>query len=280
MKIDLYSIAQRPFPVRLGCFIFILGLSWLPFATAVSISIKDANSRTIFAMGSLALEFILLLPWWGKYVHQQPQIFRHVGLEFTRLNGVELVRGIAIGLINILILFGIQGMLGWLEWQQPSMSLVQLVLEGLVSALGIAFAEELFFRGWIYDELQRDYRPNMVLGAVAGIFAISHFIKPLPEIIRTAPQFLGLFLLGLALVWAKRSCRGRLGLPIGIHGGLVWGNYIVEVGKLVKYTNSVPQWVTGVNNNPLAGMMGLMGLSILALWMRHSQLRIKNNLET
>ena len=276
MKIKLFTLAQRPAPIRLGCFILCLLLPWLPFIAAVYITVKDENTRTILTMGILAVEFLILLPWWSKYIHQQPQAFRHYGLEFSRKNGVELLRGVAIGLISILTLFGLQGILGWLVWQQPTFSMLQLVLEGLICGLGVAIAEELFFRGFIYDELQRDYNSKVVVWAVAIIFAVLHFIKPLPEIIRTSPQFLGLVLLGLTCVWAKRSCRGRLGLPIGIHGGLVWGNYILEVGKLIKYSGTVPQWVTGVNNNPLAGVMGLLSLILLALWMRQKQLKIGN----
>lgn len=268
MKINLVSLAQRPAPIRLGCFILSLLLPWLPYAAAMYILIKDENTRTILTMGILAVEFLFLLPWWSKYIHQQSPVFSHYGLELTRKNGIELLRGVAIGLISILILFSLQGIFGWLIWQQPSFSMVQLVLEGLISGLGVAFAEELFFRGFIYDELQRDYNPKIVLWVVAIIFALLHFIKPLPEIIRTSPQFLGLLLLGLACVWAKRSCRGRLGLPIGIHGGLVWGVYIIQVGKLINYSGTVPQWVTGVDNNPLVGVMGLLGLILLALWTR------------
>jgi len=274
MKINLVSLAERPAPIRLGCFVLCLLLPWLPYAAAIYIIIKDENTRTILTMGILAVEFLFLLPWWSKYIHQQSQTFRHYGLELTRIWFVELLRGVAIGLISILILYGLQRIFGWLIWQQPSFSIVQLILEGLISALGIAFAEELFFRGFIYDELQRDYDAKTVLWAVAIIFALLHFIKPLPEIIRTSPQFLGLLLLGLACVWAKRSCRGRLSLPIGIHGGLVWGVYIIEVGKMIKYTGTVPQWVTGIDNNPLVGIMGLLGLTLLALWTYQKQLKL------
>jgi len=276
MKINLFSLAQRPAPIRLGCFILSLLLPWLPYAAAVYITVKDENTRTILTMGILAIEFLFLLPWWSKYIHQQTPAFRHYGLEFTRKNGVELLRGVAIGLISVLLLFALQGMLGWLIFQQPSFSMVQLVLEGFITGLGVAFAEELFFRGFIYDELQRDYNSKSVVWATAIIFAVLHFIKPLPVIISTSPQFLGLLLLGLACVWAKRGTRGRLGLSIGLHGGLVWGNYIIEVGKLIKYSGTVPQWVTGVNNNPLAGVMGLLSLLLLALWMRKKQLEIGN----
>ncbi|MBV6625238.1 MAG: CPBP family intramembrane metalloprotease [Rivularia sp. (in: Bacteria)] len=276
MKINLFSLSVRPAPIRLGCFILSLLLPWLPYAAAVYISVKDENTRTILTMGILAIEFLFLLPWWSKYIHQQPQAFRHYGLEFTRKNGVELLRGVAIGLISVLALFVVQGIFGWLVWQPPSFSMLQLVLEGLLTGLGVAFAEELFFRGFIYDELQRDYNFRVVVPATAIIFAVLHFIKPLPVIISTSPQFLGLLLLGLTCVWAKGSCRERLGLPIGLHGGLVWGNYIIEVGKLINYSGTVPQWVTGVDNNPLAGVMGLLSLTLLALWMRRKQLTLSS----
>jgi membrane protease YdiL (CAAX protease family) len=143
-----------------------------------------------------------------------------------------------------------------------------VILEGLASALGIGFAEELLFRGWLLDELQRDYHPRVALWADSTLYALLHYIKPLQEILRTWPGFPGLLLLGLTLVWAKRSRRGRLGLPIGLHAGLVWGYYIINVGQLVQYSGQVPEWITGVDRNPLAGVMGLLFLGVLAFWMR------------
>ena len=62
MKISLFSLSQRPAPIRLGCFILTLLLPWLPYAAAVYIMVKDENTRTIFAMGILAIEFLFLLP--------------------------------------------------------------------------------------------------------------------------------------------------------------------------------------------------------------------------
>ena len=133
--------------------------------------------------------------------------------------------------------------------------------------MGVGLAEELVFRGWLLDELERDYSPKVSLCADAVIFAILHFIKPLSEMIRTLPQFPGLVLLGLTLVWGKRSHKNNLGISIGLHGGLVWGYYIINVGKLVQYSDRVSPWITGVDSNPIAGLMGLFLLSILGFWM-------------
>lgn len=277
MKNNLSLLAQRPAAIRIIGFVLCLLVIWLPIATPIYLLVRDANLVTILTMGMLAIAFFIFLPRWGKLVHNQPQMYQHVGLEFTRKNGVELLRGLAIGLISIQLLFLVQASLGWLEWQQPSESVVQFILEAIPTAFGTALAEELFFRGWIYDELERDYKdkPGVVLWVVALIFAISHFLKPIPEIIRTSPQFFGLLLLALTCIWAKRRSRGRLGLSIGIHAGLIWGWYVVNVGKLIEYTGKVPVWVTGVNDNPLAGVVGLSFLVILAFWMRSKNLKSK-----
>lgn len=268
MKVNYLRVSQYPAPVRLGIFILALLLLWLPIAAPIRLLVRDDNLVTILTMPLLYVEFILLLRFWGKKVYKQPQILRHYGLERTPQNAFDLLRGLAIGLINILILFAVEGMLGWLVWQKPSIFLLRVILEGLIIALAYGFAEELLFRGWLFDELQRDYNLRVVVWATAIIFAVSHFIKPLPEIIHTAPQFFGLLLLGLFLVCAKRWRRGRLGLSIGLHAGLLWGYYIINVGQLTKYSGAVPDWVTGVNQNPLAGLMGLVLLSALALWMQ------------
>ncbi|MBR8834657.1 MAG: CPBP family intramembrane metalloprotease [Stigonema ocellatum SAG 48.90 = DSM 106950] len=270
LKIKLLRLAQYPAPVRLGYFVLTLLVIWLPFATPIYLLVKDANLVSILTMVLLYATFIVLLRLWGKYVYNQPQVLLHYGLQRTRQNGVDLLRGLAIGTMSVLILFGLEGALGWLVWQQPQSHnfLGRVILEGLIVGLGVGFAEELLFRGWLLDELQRDFSLQIALWVDAFLFAISHFIKPLEAIIHTLPQFPALLLLGLTQVWGKRWRRGRLGLPIGLHGGLTWGYYIINVGELTKYSGQVPDWVTGVNKNPLAGVMGLVFLSGLALWMK------------
>lgn len=221
-------------------------------------------------MGLLFGQFLLLLRIWGQKIYRHPQLLKSYGLVKTWQNGLELLTALGIGLLFTLSLFGLEGKLGWLLWKQPDVSFPRVILEGFVSALGIGFAEELLFRGWLLDELERDYSPRIALWANAIIFALLHFFRPLPEMLRNLPTFPALLLLGLTMVWAKRGSQGRLGLPVGLHAGLVWGYYIIDVGRLVQYSGNVPDWITGVDGNPLVGVMGLMFLSVLAfsMWMR------------
>lgn len=276
MKNRLSMLSQRPAPIRLGYFIFILLLLWLPLAAPIYLLVNDANLVSILTMVLLYVEFIFLLKLWGRNVYQQPQILSHYGLGFTKRNGIEMLCGLVMGLMNIFILFGIQGILGWLVWKQPTVLFSKAILEGFFVGVGVGFAEELLFRGWLLDELQRDYSPRMALWINAVTFATLHFIKPIDAIIQTLPQFPALVLLGLTQVWGKRWRRGRLGLPVGLHGGLVWGYYIINVGGLIEYTGQVPDWVTGVNQNPLQGLMGVIFMGILALWMRGKAVKLYN----
>jgi uncharacterized protein len=267
IKINLSSISQAPAPIRVGCFVLCLLVLWLPFAVPIYLLVEDSNLESILTMVLLYAEFIFLLKVWGKGVYQQPQILNHYGLELSRLNGIDFFQGLSIGLMSILIVFSLQGLFGWLVWQQPKLWLFKIILEGLLVAFGVGFAEELLFRGWLWDELKRDYNLNLAAWINAILFAVAHFIKPLAAIIHTLPQFPALVLLGLTQVWGKLGKRGRLGLPIGLHGGLVWGYYIINVGELINYTQVVPDWVTGVNNNPLQGIMGVLFMGGLAWWM-------------
>lgn len=260
-------VASYPAPIRLAIFLVILLLLWLPIAAPINFIVRDRNAVTILTMGLLFVEFLMLLKIWGKKVYRQSHLLKNYGLVSTQQNFLDLLKGLDIGLVFTLALFAIEGIFGLVIWQN-SEQLPRIILEGLISALGVGFAEELVFRGWLLDELQRDYRPNTALWVDAIIFASVHFLKPFNEMIRTSPTFPALLLLGLTLVWAKRGSKGKLGLSIGLHAGLVWGYYIINVGQLVKFSDRVPEWVTGIDKNPLAGVMGLIFLGILAFWMR------------
>ena len=212
-------------------------------------------------MSLLFVELLFLWKLWGKFVCGENKIFTRYGLEPSDRNRKEFFNGLAIGFCFCLSLFIVEALLGWIEIVPSENKLIKIVLEGLLSAFGIAIAEELVFRGWLLDELQRDYSQKKSMWIAATIFAIAHFIKPIDEIIRTAVTFPALMLLGITLILAKHNYGDRLGICIGIHAGLVWGYYIVDVGKQIEYTNQVPVWITGIDNNPIAGVMGLIFLT-------------------
>ncbi|MFM7875952.1 MAG: lysostaphin resistance A-like protein [Microcystis panniformis] len=268
MNKRLRVIATYPVPLRLGIFILLLLFLWLPIALPLyHFFATNANLVSILTLSVLYLEFLGLSHWWGRTIYGDEGLADY-GLIWRRKTLIELINGLAIGLFFTFSFFLSQGFLGWLNFLPANPQISKIILEGFLVALAVGFAEELLFRGWLLRELEKDYRPAIALVISALIFALTHFIKPLAEIIRTFPQFPALVLLGLILGWAKRACGGNLGKSIGLHAGLIWAYYILNVGQLIKYTGTVPDWLTGIDKNPLAGVMGLLFLTILAIWTR------------
>lgn len=258
-------IARYPASIRLAIFVITLLGLWLPIAIPIYWIWGTGNTISIITVLALYIEFIWLLWLWGQNVHQNTRPLQQHGLLRTRQNWLELMRGLGVGFVSLFCLFWVEGAIGWVSWQPTPQSLPRIILEGLLVALGVGLAEELLFRGWLVDELRWSYRPQIALWISSTVYASLHFIKPYTEILRTLPSFPGLLLLGLTLGWARQLHQGRLGFAIGLHAGLVWGYYIINVGNLVRYLDRVSVWVTGIERNPLAGGMGLIFLSLIAL---------------
>lgn len=248
-----------------------LFVMWLPlkipieWAVSVFYGSTDAarNLAAILTYIVLYAEFIVLVKLWGRFVYREP-LFRAYGLRQPRQSLRNFLQGLAIGLGSLLLMFALQGILGWVQWQVPASSFPRILLEGGVMAIAVGFVEELLFRGWLLNELDRGYAPRISLLVSSVVYAALHGIRP---------QFFALVILGSILVWAKRATRGRLGLSIGFHAGIVWGYYLVNVGQLVTFSNRVPAWVTGIDRNPLAGIVGILALSAIGVGMRSRALR-------
>jgi uncharacterized protein len=274
--LNLSQIKNYPAPGRMFSFLLVLILLWSPGLALIYLvmgntqNLEDPGTKnllSILTMGLLAIEFIALLPWWGRKVYQHPNLYTRYGLVFTRQNGLLLLKGLAIGSGFAFALFITQGLFGWLTWQSPRLPLLQLILEGSATALGTSLAEELFFRGWMLDELDRDYSPKIASMLDASLYAALHFLKPISVILASLPEFPGLCLLGTVVIIAKRQNRNLLGMSIGLHAGMVWVYYIVNVGNMVKYSGRVSDWITGINGNPISGLLGLIFLGVLAILM-------------
>ncbi len=272
MKFQLADLAQLSSPLRLTVFVGTLLLLWLPFALPIYGLVDNPNTESLLSLPILYGLFIMLLRFWGQRVYRVPNLLWRYGLEFSRRSFQEWGLGIVLGSVSLALLFALEGLLGWVSWR--SLPPLPIILEGFLIAVAFGFAEELFFRGWLLEELQRDYKPNVALWTSSIIYAVLHgFRLQLPALV----------LFGAALVWAKRVYgvekqrqsnslkayrQGRLALPMGLHAGLVWAYYMLNVGNMMVYTGQVSDWLTGVERNPLAGLLGLGFMGGLVWCMR------------
>jgi membrane protease YdiL (CAAX protease family) len=245
-------------------FTIALLLLWSPLVLLIFV-VWGVNSTTSTITLVILYGLFLGLAWvWASQVYGHSRPWQYYGLSWTPDNGLAFLGGLGLGGFVLLGLLGLELRLGWILWKPPAIAFPQVLVEGLIVAIAVGVTEEVLFRGWLLTELERDCAPGPALAWSSLLFALLHFIRPLPEILRTWPRVFGLFLLGATLVWAKRCCGGNLGLAIGLHAGLVWGYYAIDVGQLIAYSGAVPTWVTGINQNPLAGVMGLVWLGGLA----------------
>ncbi|MDX1976113.1 MAG: type II CAAX endopeptidase family protein [Pseudanabaenaceae cyanobacterium bins.68] len=247
---------------RILLFLLILLASWLPIAAPVYLTWGEQVATPLIVM--VYLEFIALIWIWGRYVQQQRHPFAFYGLVGDRSNLIHLVLGFGGGVLNLLILIGVQLILGWqqldgdVQWQAA-------LGPALLTGIGVGFAEELLFRGWLLTELAEDYGSDRAAWYSSGIYGLLHFnlVKPLAVILAAAPQLPGLILLGMSLATARHLGKGRLGYAIGLHGGMVSSYYVISTTKLVGSTGVVPEWLTGIDGNPLAGVLGVCTLGCL-----------------
>lgn len=265
-KLPWPKLATWPPLGRVIVFLLIVVTIWLPLALPLYwLSGQGVlPGGDLFPTALLYAVFLVVLPRWERQVRGEPRPWSKIGFVGRR----ELAQGVAIGAtlgaLSIAVLAIVQVALGWASLDPDGargLVLLQVALVGALASTAVGWSEEVLFRGWLLRELGQGWSPAVALGGTSLIFAIAHFIKPLDAILALLPQFAGLLLLALVLGWARRIAvapgKTGLGHPVGLHGGLVWGYYVLEVGSLLQPTGTVPAWVTGLDGNPLAGLLGL-----------------------
>lgn len=171
-----------------------------------------------------------------------------------------LLRGLLKALLLLLLVVAGLTIAGQVSWQ-PRLT-AGVVINSLALGLGVGFAEELLFRGWLLGELGLLIGSQRALWLQAGLFSLVHTRFNLPPL-QLAGLLVGLLLLGLALGLQRRADGQLLWGAIGLHGGLVGGWFLLLQG-LVAINPAAPPWLMGPDN-PIGGALGWLGLALLLL---------------
>ena len=135
------------------------------------------------------------------------------------------------------------------------------VLDAVLLIVGVGFAEELIFRGWLLEELRYLFGAKWGIRGQAVLFSLVHTRFNL-GFVPMLSLLTGLFLLGLLLAARRERDRGSLWGCIGLHGGLVGGWYLLEAG-LLQLSPTTPAWLIGpggLHPNPLGGLVAITAL--------------------
>jgi membrane protease YdiL (CAAX protease family) len=261
------SAGQRPFPPPhwLGTLLYVPLLSGGGWLLARPLSLLTPHWRpdqVDLAGAVIALLLLLLsLPLRLRRVWGDGHPWQRLGLTGANsaahfLQGLLLATALLVPVAAVLLLVGLAQ---WRGLPSP-----ELLANGLALLLGVGFAEELLFRGWLWGELELLLPKRCALGLQALVFALVHPWYLLPPLAGLA-LLGGLTLLGLALALLRRSQDGNLWGPIGLHGGLVGGWFLVQKG-LVEIGADAPGWLVGPGKgdvNPIGGLLGWLGLGLL-----------------
>lgn len=175
----------------------------------------------------------------------------------------SLARGLAVALL-LLLLVGAGLLLSGSASLGQAATVGQSV-NALALLLGVGFAEELIFRGWLLEELTRltDRRRALVLQAL--VFALVHPWFGVEGWGR-GPLLAGLVLLGLVLALRRRCDGGLLWGAVGLHGGLVGGWFLLSQALLELRPGAVA-WLSGPGQppNPVGSVTGVASLGVLAV---------------
>ncbi len=244
------------------------GLGWLASRPLGLLVPSWRPDQLDLAGAAIALVLLLAsLPWRLRQAWGCKTPWQTLGVALPAAAGFKAFgRGLlkALALLTLvvvaLLLFGQARWLGRLD------------LGGLANALalllGVGFAEELLFRGWLWGELERLGGSGRAIGLQAAFFALVHPWYRLPGAAAIA-LLIGLVLLGLALALQRRADGGALWGAVGLHGGLVGGWFALQAG-LLQISPATPAWLIGAGSptpNPIGGLLGWLGLGAL-LWVR------------
>ena len=256
-------------PAWLPTALFIPLLYALGWLAAVPLTLLGLPTDQLSLTGTVLsfVLFLLVMPRWAALRWSEGQPWKRLGLVARKPRarvknvislGIGLLMSTAlIGLIVSLLVFTGNG-----SWRGNLD--IQAILNSLLLALGVGFAEELIFRAWLWEELTNIVGSRGGLLGQAALFSLVHArfnlgFGPMLGLL------LGLFLLGLILAQLRLRDQGSLWGCIGLHGGLVGGWFLANQ-NLLMIDPSAPMWLVGpggAHANPLGGLVAILSLTAI-----------------
>ena len=261
-------------PRWLGTLLFVpllLAAAWLLTRPLLWLGTDDPETVKLLVMLGGFLLFLACLPLRLRRVWGVPRPWRDLGLNAPP---GPSVRALAHGLLDAgLLLLGLTVLLLGLGQARWGGGLTMGQAANAVALVGVGFAEELVFRGWLWGELRLllDWRRAAVAQAVVFSLLHTRFDQGWAIPLGLLP---GMFVLALVLAGQRRKDDNLLAGAVGLHGGLVAGWFALQSG-LLSLEPSIPVWLMGPNYssaahspnyNPVGGLLGWLGLALLLRW--------------
>ena len=237
-------------------FLYICG--WILAFPTLLIGIEKESLSLIGTIITFLI-FVFLLPKWFQTRWNLTNTWTLLGINKIDKNSkliLYFLRGFIISSILVsLILITIIGT-QWGSWIGKIYP--DIFFNAILLIIGIGFAEELIFRGWLLEELKNQFGLKNAIVGQALVFSIVHIGFDL-SFWQMISILTGLFLLGILLALIRLNDKSSLWGCIGLHGGLV-GLWFLTNNGLLEISEDAPKWLVGpgsLNTNPLGGIFGI-----------------------
>ncbi|MHB0934941.1 MAG: CPBP family intramembrane glutamic endopeptidase [Armatimonadota bacterium] len=184
----------------------------------------------------------------------------------------QLLLGLAVGIGMIVLVMGVLWASGsaTIRWQSVEKGALLLLAGSAVFMLLVGLAEELLFRGYLFQTLLRGIGPLLTLFFTSILFAAFHLGNPNWTLLSLTNIFVFGVLFGLLYL---RS--GSLWLPIGLHAGWNFAQVLFHVpvsGSAIPFPTPFmvsltgPRLIAGGDFGPEGGVVvSAVGLAVIAL---------------
>jgi membrane protease YdiL (CAAX protease family) len=265
MTINLFLNSERQ--LRNGWWILIFFLVLSALLVPAIISAQQNNMEV--SIGAQAM-IILIASLTGQWLRRKPLAELFGALNWRWIQ--ELCAGGLIGSALMLAPALILSVFGWVNWQWNPEGL-SVLSSSLLLFAGVAAAEELLFRGFVFQRLISGLGQWTAQLIIAAYFLLTHLNNPgmtgSVKMMASINIFLASILFGLAFIQTK-----SLAMPLGLHfmANFVQGGVLgfgvsgaEQSGLLIPVFSEAPVWLTGGRFGLEASLPGLICIVITLL---------------
>ncbi|MBW3042714.1 CPBP family intramembrane glutamic endopeptidase [Prochlorococcus marinus] len=251
---------RRQWIPTFSLFLFLYPAGWF-ISRILYLFNRDISSNNLSIIGTIITFFMFLfvLPGWGRTRWKTNHTWLSLGLDFrNKLRSLKIFCSGFIFSFFLLLTFCLFIFLcGWIDGFD-NIKLGEL-LNAILLIVGIVFAEEIVFRGWLLQEMVLLFGLRRGIFVQSAIFSLAHYRSDI-GFLALIPFLTGLFLFGLVLNLRRAIDQGSLWGCVGLHGGLVGTWYLLDSGMVI-FSNETPYYLLGPSKymvNPIASVFGII----------------------
>ena len=258
MSINPFLNSERQ--LRNGWWILIF---FLVLASILMPILLVAQKNSMDVSVGLQAVIIMIASWVCQLLRRKPltELLGKFNMRWLKEFCLGGLTGAALMLVPALIMW----VLGWVHWQWNPIGFSTLISIVLLFT-GVAAAEELLFRGFIFQRLIAGLGQWPAQLILAGYFLLTHLnnlgMTGDVKILASINIFIASLMFGVAFIRTK-----SLAMPLGLHfmANLTQGGVLGfgvsgtdQSGLLKPVFNEVPEWLTGGQFGLEASVLGLV----------------------